>query len=334
MRGPFRDAARGLHQDPRTVQTADGQRLALIELTDPKTPAEKAAEGPVFLLVHGFGQNRLGFTLGGLPRELLARGARVFLAELRGHGASRSRSQAPWSLAQLLDDDCPALLEGVADWSGSRRVHWIGHSLGGLLGIALLGRGAALASLTTLASPVQIGACSPLVRLASVFAGPLASVAPRGRWVPMNHLLGLLSGPLSREATWGGHRLLQRAAGLANPAQAEPPALARILASAEPESPRVFLELARNAVLARSRLADVDLVQALRGSDVPAAAVVGTADSLAPPQAVAPFRGSEHRGPRLVIEIEGGTHLDAAMGYHVPETLHRVWRFLEASGAL
>ena len=68
-------------QRVRFAHTRDGERLAITELG--------AGTGPVFVLVHGFAQNRRSFTAGPLPAELLARGARVFAAELRGHGRNR-----------------------------------------------------------------------------------------------------------------------------------------------------------------------------------------------------------------------------------------------------
>jgi len=318
--------ALALHEHVRFAAAEDGQRLALTEVHHPKRgprPSDIA-----FLLLHGFAQNRKAFTLGPMPRALLERGARVFLGELRGHGDSRVDRSQSWSLKTHLDLDCPALLEAVRRQAETDRVHLVGHSMGGLLGCALLEREAPLASLTAAATPLLLGAARPLIRAASLLVGPFATIAPRARRVPMHRFLGALARPLSRPAARGLLRLLQRATRLANPEAAPPEALAEILASADPESPAVMAELARNAVRVRPRFADVDLVQAVHRSALPVAAVVGSDDIFAPRAAVAPLEAKGQAGPRKIVEIPNATHVDAIMGHHVPETIASLWDFL------
>jgi pimeloyl-ACP methyl ester carboxylesterase len=315
-----------LREDVRRVVADDGRELALTEIRDPRRRVR--GDAPAFLLVHGFAQNRTSFTRGALPRVLLERGARVFLGELRGHGASRDDRDDAWTLETHLDRDCPALVEGVRAAAEVTEVHWVGHSMGGLLGCALLNRSAPLASLTLMATPLVLGAGRPLVRLASLLAGPLAQVAPKGRRVPMDLFLGALARPLSSAEAWGPVRWLQRATRLANPRLADPEAVKAILASADPESPAVMFELARNAVLLRPHLGGVDLVAALRTTRLPVAAVVGTSDIFAPRATVASLDEPGHAGPRKILEIEGGTHVDVTMGHHVHETAAALWQFL------
>ena len=315
-----------LRERAHFVDTDDGERLALTELS--ASDEDAGAGAPAFLLLHGFAQNRRSFTQGPLPSALLAHGARVFLGELRGHGESRVSARRGWSLRTHLELDCPALLAGVRRASGAERVHLVGHSMGGLLGCALLAGEAPLASLLAIATPILLGAGRPLVRLASLLVGPFATLAPSHRRVPIDRLLSLLAHPLSRADARGPLRWLQQATRLANPAGAPPEALREVLANADPESPAVCEELARNAVLARSRVAGVDLVPALRASPLPVAAVVGSADLFAPRAAVAPLDEPGHAGPRLVVEVPGATHVDAAIGHHVPETVERLWGFL------
>ena len=314
-----------LRERARSLRVADGQRLALVELS---LPGRSRPGGPAFLLLHGFAQNRTGFQRGPMPRALLERGARVFLAELRGHGASRVEPGRRWSLATHLDRDLPALLEGARREADVSAVHLVGHSMGGLLGCALLAREAPLASLTAIATPLLLGAKRPLLRLASALLGPLAVLTPRERLVPMDRLLRVLSTPLSRPGARAPLRLLQRLTGLANPVASEPEALREILAGADPESPEVFAELARYAVLRRRSIAGIDLVAALHASTLPIAAVVGSDDLLAPRAAVAPFEAPGQAGPRLVIEIPGAAHVDAIAGHHVDDTVGRIWSFL------
>lgn len=321
-----RPASTSLLEVAHPAEASDGQRLALVEAVLPGV--SRARRAAAFLLLHGFAQNRRSFTEGPLPHALLERGARVFLGELRGHGESRVEDRRPWSLRTHLELDCPALVEGVRRAARVDRVHVLGHSMGGLLGCALLAGDAPLASLTAVGTPILLGAGRPLVRIASLFAGPFATIAPRHHRVPIDRLLAALARPLSRPDAWGPLGLLQRAAGLANPAAAPPEALEAVLANADAESPAVFEELARNAVLARPRIAGIDLVAALRASRLPVAAVVGTADAFAPRAAVAPMDAPGHAGLRLVVELPGVTHIDVAIGHHVPDTVARLWEFL------
>lgn len=333
-----RSRARGVGPEPgslrevvRFAEADDGQRLALAEVSGPDAAPD--ARGPAFLLLHGFAQNRRSFTLGPLPAALLARGARVFLGELRGHGESHVADGRAWDLRTHLELDCPALLAGVRREAGAERVHLVGHSMGGLLGCALLAGDAPLASLTAVATPILLGAGRPLVRLASLLAGPFATIAPKHHRVPVDRLLALLARPLSRADARGPARWLQRAMRLANPAVARPEALRAVLANADAESPAVFEELARNAVLLRPRVAGIDLVRALVASPLPIAAVVGSADLFAPRAAVAPLDAPGQAGPRLVVEIPGATHIDLAIGHHVPQTVDRLWGFLVSARA-
>lgn len=314
----------------RYVEAGDGQKLCLTELTARRR--RRADTGTAFLLLHGFAQNRISFTAGPMPAELMRRGARVFLGELRGHGKSHIDQLEPWTLETHLELDCPALLDGVRESTGVARVHLVGHSMGGLLGCALLAREAPLASLTAVATPLLLGADRAVVRLASLFVGPLATVAPRGRRVPMDLFLRALSRPLSQPEAAAPVRLLQRLTRLASPAHADPAALEAVLAAADRESPAVFEELARNAVLRRPRLAGVDLVDAVTRATLPIAAVVGSEDIFAPRAAVAPLEADGQQGPRRIIEVDGGTHIDATMGHHVPETVAELWEFLFGGG--
>lgn len=309
------------------VATADGQRLALTEV---RRHGSRSAAGssPAFLLLHGLAQNRRAYTRGPMPEALLSRGARVFLGELRGHGESLVHPGHHWDMRAHLELDCPALLEGVRERAEVERVHLVGHSMGGLLGCALLTSEAPVASLTAMATPLLLGAARPLVRAASLLVGPLATLAPRPSRVPMHHFLRALARPLSAPEARGLQRALQRATRLANPSAAPPEALREILATADPESPAVLQELARNALRRRPRVAGVDLVAAVEGAAVPLAAVVGTRDIFAPRAAVAPFEGEGHAGPRHILELEGGTHIDSIMGHHVPETIAALWDFL------
>lgn len=299
------------------VPATDGVRLALTELGQ--------GSGPGILLVHGFAQNRRTFTFGRLPDGLLAGGARVFTGELRGHGGSE-RPAAPWDLADHFEKDLPALLAEVADRTGGP-VHYQGHSMGGMLGYLLLGRHP-LASLTTYCAPMVLGATRPAVRAAAVFAGPLAGAMRR---VPMDRFLRGVSGALTKDRARLPLRAVQRFTNLVNPSLGEPADMRAILAGADPESPAVAKTLAAMAVRRRPVLLGIDIVESLHAAELPVCVVVGTRDVFAPPESVAPIRRKWQAGPRRLIVIPDGSHVDVPVGRHAYRLGQDVWRFVASS---
>ncbi len=130
------------------VATEDGWKLALHRYS-PKTPGSRAY--PV-ILCHGLGANRYNFDLG--PRASLARflqseGYDVWILELRGRGHSaRPRlftryRRSLWGFDDYVRKDMPAAIGYVRTITGSAKVHWIGHSMGGFALYAYLqGQGA------------------------------------------------------------------------------------------------------------------------------------------------------------------------------------------------
>lgn len=299
------------------VRTADGVRLAVTEV---------GGDGPGVVLVHGFAQNRHAFSLGGLPHGFVRAGARVFLAELRGHGLSE-RPTRPWDLFTHLDFDLPAIVGFVAERTGGL-VHYQGHSMGGMLGYAALDRGLPLASLVTYCAPVILGATRTAVRAAAL----LAPAASWGRTVPMHHFLRFVSRPLTKERAPLGMRTglsaVQRFTSLVNPSGGERDHLRGALAAADPESPRVIRQLARMAVHRRPELVGVDLVACVRRAPIPIALVVGTRDVFAPPESVRPLLGRGQAGPRRLVQIPDGGHVDVPLGHHAGRLAAELWAFV------
>lgn len=105
------------------------------------------------VLCHGMGLNGTFWTItdNHLPSQLAARGYDVFIVDMRGSGAShrvglpgrinRVLRQTPireiggrnWTVDDEAQHDVPAILRYVEAETGSRRVNWVGHSLGGML---------------------------------------------------------------------------------------------------------------------------------------------------------------------------------------------------------
>jgi pimeloyl-ACP methyl ester carboxylesterase len=319
----------------------DGTRLALTEIhRATRAQASRAAstasvegwagfagpgpqDGPPVLLVHGLAQNRLAFTLGPLPELLLDRGCRVFVGELRGHGKSKVDGSLDHSIEHYLEQDLPTLLAGVASLADGP-VHYVGHSLGGLLAyLALARKIPGLASVTAIAAPLRLGAGRPDVRILAALTRPFAGRLGR---VPLDTVLRALSGPLSGRGR--SLALIQRYIGLTNPALAEPESLRQTLVAAEAESPEVFLALIHLAISRRGVLHGIDLEAAVEGAAIPVAAVVGERDLFANEATVAPLLSPGAKGPRRVEVIARAGHVDLALGHHWPGTLERLWPFL------
>jgi pimeloyl-ACP methyl ester carboxylesterase len=93
------------------------------------------ADGTVVVLCHGICAGRRQFSADGA--YFAALGYRVLVPDLRGHGASGMPAgyrAADFSIARLAAD-----MLAVLDDAGATTVHWVGNSLGGIVGLELLG---------------------------------------------------------------------------------------------------------------------------------------------------------------------------------------------------
>lgn len=143
------------------IRTEDGWRLALH-----RYGSESPTKGLPVILCHGLSSNRYTFDMPAGPslaKFLRAQGRDVWVPELRGSGMSQvpglRQSDVPysWGFDDHLLKDVPALIRHVLASSGAPAVHWVGHSMGGMVILAHLARNpdARIASVTTLGSPVD-----------------------------------------------------------------------------------------------------------------------------------------------------------------------------------
>jgi len=143
------------------VTTQDGRRLALHHYK-----AGGNGHGAPVILCHGVSSNRYCFDLPlapSLARFLAEAGRDVWVAELRGSGMSeRPRlfiSDVPytWDFDDHLTGDVPAIIGGVLNRTGATEVHWVGHSMGGMLILAHLAgdHNPPVASAVTVGSPAD-----------------------------------------------------------------------------------------------------------------------------------------------------------------------------------
>ena len=181
------------------VATDDGWTLAL-HLYPGFGPKRRH---PV-VMVHGMGANRLHFDLNerhSLARAAQARGFDTWVVELRGAGLTlapggRSRSLYQWGFADYAERDMPTAVSYVLERSGSRQVHAVGHSLGGMLCYHLATAAPAqLRSVTTVGSPLAshlaLGGRERRVLQLAASLGPVTTFTPTPqRRVPLRRVLG------------------------------------------------------------------------------------------------------------------------------------------------
>jgi pimeloyl-ACP methyl ester carboxylesterase len=125
------------------VDAADGWRLAMHRYL----PRGKKPHGAPVLLQHGLGTCSMQFDLGvgteehpapSLAHWLADRGFDVWACDLRGSGASlRPAEHAAyrwdWSVDDFILQDGPAFVGYILQTTGRSQLHWVGHSLGGIL---------------------------------------------------------------------------------------------------------------------------------------------------------------------------------------------------------
>jgi oxygen-independent coproporphyrinogen-3 oxidase len=146
--------------EPVRAVCGDGVRLALYRAR----PAEVRSATPI-LLVHGTFSNRhffLGRNERGLARYLAERGLDAWVAELRGHGRSGPAGRAAaWHFEDWIRRDAPALVARVLEATGAPRLVWVGHSAGGIIGLAYAGlddvHSGAIGGLVLVGSPAPTG---------------------------------------------------------------------------------------------------------------------------------------------------------------------------------
>lgn len=320
------------------VTTADGWQIALHRL-DP--PAGVPRRPTPVIVCHGVASNRFNFEATGpasLPRALARQGWVVHLLELRGGGESEQPgwfSDHGWtySFDDYVRQDLPAAIEHVAAGSPTGQVHWVGHSMGGMVlyGYLATQGSARVRSAALLGSPPygpshlrtlnELTALWPLV--AAVF-----DRVPAGR-------LGALAAPVATPARHPAIHLLWNPDNLA-------PATARRLAAhgTSDISATAFGQIARSTAERRLTSVDgrVDYTAQLGRITAPLFLVAGAADGLAPPgllMQVFDAVGAADKRLEVAARANGYLndygHLDLVVGRHAPaEIFGQVARWIAA----
>jgi len=148
-----------------TIRTEDGWSLVAIRYGVEKDATPSQTHKPVILLVHGLNNNAWLFDVTpeySLARYLAANGFEVWDVNLRGAGYStKPFFQYPREIVRILvggaplelprptldprkydwtcDDyiryDVPAIIDHAKARTGAERVFWLGHSMGGIIGL-------------------------------------------------------------------------------------------------------------------------------------------------------------------------------------------------------
>ncbi len=151
---------KALTRQRHSARTLDGWKIALHRYTS--RTGTLPGQAPVFLC-HGLGANRYNLDAPGrlsLARYLARRGFDCWVVELRGAGRSSrprfyNKLHYNWTFDDYVNHDIPAALNVVRKATGQRDVHWIGHSMGGMVAYAHLitSEAPAVRSMTAIASP-------------------------------------------------------------------------------------------------------------------------------------------------------------------------------------
>ncbi len=315
------------------AETADGWRLALGRRR-PRGPPR----GPPVLLVPGIASNRASLDFGlerwSLSAYLSAAGLDCFALDLRGHGASRRvRRGAPrdWTFDDYLRLDVPAALDAIRAVTGEARVLWVGHSQGGLLGMAACAAyPERIAALVAIGSPVFFGQ-----------QGPLRQVA-RFAFLLTLHLNRFLARSLAPFTGYWHPPVSEIAINTRNVTR---PVYRRVLASVVENVPSgVLRQFARWIATDTFGSLDgkVDYRAGLARCTQPALFVAAEADQIAPPEVVE--RAARAWGGESAVLRVGAAgaarcdygHSDLLFGPHAPEDVFvpvRDWLVANAAEA-
>ena len=160
-----------------------------------------AGAGPPVVHVHGFGGAAANWRL---IAPALAREHRVLVPELPGHGGSSPQPAAP-----TLDPYAESVL-AVLEAEDALPAAWVGHSLGGLVGLRAVIRRPEAVTGIVLAAAAGISSALPVGR---AVVGAIEVLKPGRRAAPYRRQLS--GSPLGRTLTFGWW-------GVADPARFDP----------------------------------------------------------------------------------------------------------------
>jgi pimeloyl-ACP methyl ester carboxylesterase len=319
--------------DPRMywVRTRDGWRLALYRYQ----PQRRSHRTPVFLC-HGMSSNRWNMDGPGrisLARYLVRAGYDAWVVELRGAGRSMhpnwwNGKRYDWTFEDYVNHDAPAALSKVLRETGAHQVHWVGHSMGGMIAYALLMGPVSrkIASAVTLASPTMSAVGHPVLDFGLPYRGLLRYVPRR---LPLG-TLGRLGAPFASVLA----RLLSDSIAELGwaPGNADVPLLRSLMLTAVDDLPASLLrEFAHwyETKAMSDRYSIFDFTEHLERITAPILVIAGSHDRLTPMrdlQYVYDRIASRDKAFRVIGRREGSahdySHADLILGLHAPDDVY------------
>ncbi len=310
--------------------TSDGFRIALSRYLPRFTRPRRTH--PV-VLCPGLAANRRTWDAPGrsVARRLASLGWDVLIIELRGHGRSERpwppTSPWSWTLDDHLQKDVPAALARAREITGAPGVHFVGHSMGGILLFAHAARGGA-----ALRSGIAVGSSLDYSETTSWFRAvtPLTPVARVVPAIPVGLAFALgspvaLRGRMSRLDelnVWGPN--------------IDPVLWRRMAATCfHTVSTGVLVQLA--TAFEPGGLASADrrtrYLETLSRAELPLLSLAGSVDRQCPPEAAHKTgRAFRHAASRVEIfgrahgHAEEYGHFDLLVGKNAPD---EVWPVIE-----
>lgn len=294
-----------------TITTADGWAIRLYR----RAPRQNAGE-PVFLC-HSLTANHLNFELPeghSLVDMLTRRGFDCWSVDLRGC-ASSVPPQGALKNRVTMDDylfrDIPAALDHIRRVTGHDRVHWVGHSLGGMLlyAYAVAVGKEHLGACVTLGSPVGLS------RLPYKRPARILSVTELAPWLVSTLLKGLTPlAPALRPVSpfvpinWGNVHPGMNAGAFFNLVEMPPSGVLRELDA--------WISGGKWTV----KNDTVDVTAKLNTLDVPLMAVFGGSDPLTPSDQIEEFFEALPTKDKQLLVLSRGNGASADYG-HIDLTL-------------
>ncbi len=315
------------------ARTHDGWHIALYRYAPPK----RTHRTPV-LLCHGMSSNRWNMDGPGrlsLAHYLVRRGYDVWVVELRGAGRSTrptwwNGKRYNWRFEDYVQHDAPAALQKVLRETAAHQVHWVGHSMGGMIAYALLMTPVhhKIASAVTLGSPTMSDVGHPVLDFGVPYRSILRFLPER---VPIGTLarLGAPFAPLLARALSDSIAELGWHEGNANLRL-----LRTLMLTAVDDVPASLLrEFARwyETKAMSDRYTMFDFTEHLERITTPLLIVAGSKDALTPPrdlEHVYKRVSSKDKAFRIIGKHYGEahdySHADLILGLHAPDDVYPV----------
>jgi pimeloyl-ACP methyl ester carboxylesterase len=137
---------------PGTIRNASGERLDYT-FTAAVGQSDDTAPGTAVILAHGVTAHKDRPWLGALSTALSHAGLASLRLSFAGNGASEGRYEDAWPSKEV--DDLRHVVDALERW-GVSRIAYVGHSMGGAVGVLTAAREPRIRALVSLAGMVRV----------------------------------------------------------------------------------------------------------------------------------------------------------------------------------